>query len=390
MTPTRPRTQAWRILAATAALGALVACDTSRPLDLDLRGRAGGPLDTSGAAQMASMPRPAPDARGVLSYPGYQVAVARPGDTARIIAARVGVDPTELARANAVVADDRLRPGEVLSLPRRVAGSAPTATASGPAYTGTVAPAPVDVTSIATTALDRSAPADSVAAAEAGRHRVARGETAFSIARLYNVSPKALAEWNGLGPDLAVREGQYLLIPTPKPGGAKVSAAVTTAPGSGSPTPLPPSASEPLPTEKTLPAAAKQPVPASPDLGRDRTAASSSRFAMPVDGRIIRAYAKGKNEGIDISAAAGTTVKAAADGVVAAVTKDTAGIPILVIRHDQNLLTVYAGIDAVKVAKGAAVKRGQAVAVVRSGNPAFVHFEIRKGVASVDPTTMLQ
>ena len=40
-----------------------------------------------------------------------------------------------------------------------------------------------------------------------------RGETAYTIARLYNVSAKSLAEWNGLGPDLAVREGQYLLIP---------------------------------------------------------------------------------------------------------------------------------------------------------------------------------
>ena len=45
------------------------------------------------------------------------------------------------------------------------------------------------------------------------RHRVESGETAYSIARLYGVSVTALASWNGLGPDLAVRENQELLIP---------------------------------------------------------------------------------------------------------------------------------------------------------------------------------
>ena len=38
------------------------------------------------------------------------------------------------------------------------------------------------------------------------RHRVEAGETAYSIARLYGVSVTALASWNGLGPDLAVRD----------------------------------------------------------------------------------------------------------------------------------------------------------------------------------------
>ena len=387
-----------RILLGTAALGALLAlgaCDASRPFDLDMRGDAGGPLDTSGAALQATDRRPQPDARGVLSYPGYQVAVARRGDTARTVATRVGIDADELARTNAVIPDDPLRAGEVLALPRRVAGGAAplgvTGVGSGAISGGTIAPAPVDVTSIATTALDRTTPSAAASTAtQPGRHRVARGETAFSIARLYGVSTQALAEWNGLGTDLKVREGQYLLIPTAQ-AGSKPVAERLTAPGAGSPTPIPPSSREPLPTEKTAPAsAAVENVPASPDLGKDRTSASAARFALPVQGRIIRSYAKGKNEGIDISAAAGSTVSAAADGTVAAVTKDTGQVPILVLRHDGNLLTVYAGIDAVKVAKGATVKRGQPIAVVRSGNPAFVHFEVRKGVASVDPMTMLQ
>jgi LysM repeat protein len=160
--------------------------------------------------------------------------------------------------------------------------------------------------------------------AEPIRHRVVRGETASTIARSYNVTTRALADWNGLGPDLGVREGQYLLIPTPTGEPPRRTAAVTP-PGAGSPTPEPPSAARPLPAETTRPAAQPAPAPASPNLGAERTAASAARFVMPVDGRIIREFAPGRNNGIDIAAPAGTPVKAAAAGVVGAVTTDTNG-----------------------------------------------------------------
>ncbi|MFV0491946.1 MAG: peptidoglycan DD-metalloendopeptidase family protein [Pseudorhodobacter sp.] len=381
-----------RNLFAGLSLLALSACNTT-PLDWDLRGTVGGGLDTSGAALRAVEPKPQPDGRGLISYPGYQVAVARRGDTVRAVANRIGMDPAELARHNAVTPDDLMRDGEVLALPRRVAGGAAPLGVTGPGggqiVGGTIAPAPVNVTAIATTALDRAgSSSESVrqTATQPGRHRVARGETAYSIARLYNVNVRALADWNGLGSDLSLREGQYLLIPVAATAPAGSS---NTAPGEGTPTPVPPSAATPLPDEKTTPAAeAKKNDPASPNLGSQRS--TSARFAMPVDGRIIREYAKGRNEGIDIGARAGTRVRAAADGTVAAVTKDTNQVPIVVIRHSDNLLTVYAGIDALKVAKGNRVKRGQDIAVVRQASPAFLHFEVRRGVESLDPMTMLQ
>jgi murein DD-endopeptidase MepM/ murein hydrolase activator NlpD len=110
---------------------------------------------------------------------------------------------------------------------------------------------------------------------------------------------------------------------------------------------------------------------------------------MPVQGRIIRTYEKGANEGIGISASAGASVAAAADGTVAAITRDTDQVPILVVRHADNLLTVYAGVDEIGVEKGDAVKRGQKLAVVRSATPPFLHFEVREGFDSVDPMPYL-
>jgi murein DD-endopeptidase MepM/ murein hydrolase activator NlpD len=124
-------------------------------------------------------------------------------------------------------------------------------------------------------------------------------------------------------------------------------------------------------------------------LGTQRTTASgSARLLFPVKGKIIRAYSK-KSDGIDIAAPAGTTVKSAASGVVAAITRDTDQVAILVIRHPNNLLTIYANIDRIRVKKGDRVKRGQVLARVSPGKPAFMHFEVRKDFDSVDPMPYL-
>lgn len=375
-----------RLLCASGALVLLAACGTTTlgDLDWDLRNNGGSTADE---ARQATAAKPVPDANGVLSYPGYQLAQARRGDTVASVASRLGVNVNELARVNALKATDPLREGELVLLPGRVS-AAPQPIAGG--TTG-----PVDITAVATGAIDRveTTPLAPVSAATPGggkepsRHTVKRGETAFTIARAYNVSAKALADWNGLGADMTVREGQTLIIPVataPAPNPEPVP----TQPGSGSPTPVPPSAAKPLPNETTQPAAEKpKDTPKSPDMAAGRS--SASKLAMPASGSIIRGYDKKKNQGIDIGAAAGSPVKAAEAGTVAAITKDTDQVQIVVIRHADNLLTVYAGVDGLKVKKGDAVTRGQQIGVVRNASPAFLHFEVRKGVDSLDPSTFL-
>lgn len=369
-------------------------------LDLDFRGAAGG-LDTTEAARGSTQNRPDPDDRGIISYPNFQVAVARRGDTVDDVAARVGVDAAGLAKYNGIDRSATLRRGEVIALPERVSGTAP---ATAPLEQ----PENIDITTLAGDALDRAdanAPASSTTpfqsrptptqtGAEPVQHKVARGETAYSIARLYRVSVRSLADWNGLGPDLGVREGQFLMIPVASQTAALASpepVTDVTAPGQGSPTPEPPSASTPLPEEPIAPVvAAPAPAPASPALSGERTSASgTAKLTKPVSGNIIRSYEKGKTDGIGIAAAAGTPVKAAADGTIAAITRDTDGVPILVLRHTGNLLTVYANIDNVTLAKGAIVSAGQTIAEVRGTSPSFLHFEVREGFESVDPVPYL-
>ncbi|MGD1883712.1 MAG: LysM peptidoglycan-binding domain-containing protein [Paracoccaceae bacterium] len=391
------RCQRTGLLLTCAAL-ALTAC--SEPLDLDFRGLTGG-FSTSDAAANAVQPRPEPDDRGVISYPNYQVAVARRGDTLRNVAVRVGLPAEEVSRFNGIDPDTGLREGEVIALPRRVTEPSP---ATGAVGTGPIQPPSVDVTTLAGNAINNAPatprtqqPAPTVPAQtgeEPTRHKVERGETAYSIARLYDVPVKSLAEWNGLGGDFAIREGQFLLIPVARqapPQQASQTVTETTLPGTGSETPTPPSASAPLPNQDETPRAA-QTVSEEPvaDIGETTKPTSRGRMAFPVDGNIIRDYAKGRNEGIDIKGAAGGPVKAAESGTVAAITESSEGVPIVVLRHPDNLLTVYANVADVAVKKGDSVGRGQSIAKLRSGDDAFVHFEVRDGFDSVDPTPYLQ
>ncbi|SFG51169.1 Murein DD-endopeptidase MepM and murein hydrolase activator NlpD, contain LysM domain [Palleronia marisminoris] len=388
---TRQYTGALPLIAAGLSLAA---CAPSG-WDVDLRDRIGAPFGTSSAV-MGSVPaRPDADNRGVISYPDYQVAVARRDDTVGRIAQRVGLPTDELATYNGLPPNETLREGELIALPRRVAEPSP---ATGAPRSGPVLPAaqPIATTTLenrAEAAIDRGATVTPAVPSlpdggQPVRHRVEAGETAFSISRRYGVPVQALAEWNGLDEQMTVRRGAVLLVPAVATRTAPAEA--TSRPGEGTLAPPPPSASEPLPDEEATQAPPKE-TPASPTLSQQATEASSSsgRFAYPVQGRVIRAYSKGKNDGIDIAAAPGTTVNAAADGTVAAITRDTDQIPILVLRHPNNVLTVYAGVDNIAVEKGDSVTRGQSIARIRAGDAAALHFEVREGFESVDPSTYL-
>jgi murein DD-endopeptidase MepM/ murein hydrolase activator NlpD len=365
----------------------LSGCIDTGGLDWDLRAGGG---DTSTAARQATAAAPTPDGNGIISYPDYQLATARRGETVATMAGRLGMNAEALAQRNALRPTDPLRDGELLILPNRVSASPQPATIGGSGGS-------TDISAIATTALDEVGPSATAPAASkpvAGQpltHRVARGETAFTIARTYNVSAKALADWNQLGSDLAVREGQTLIIPiatAPAPDPEPVP----TPPGAGTPTPEPPSAKKPLPDEKTEASGTKpKATPPSPDLGVEASAASAPKFVMPAQGKIIRGYDKKKNQGIDIAAPVGSSVKAAEAGTVTVISSDTNGKGIVIIRHAGDLLTVYVGVNGMTVKKGTKVTRGQELGKVAAGDPAFLHFEVRNtSKESFDPVGYLQ
>ncbi len=371
-------------------------------LALGLAGCSGmgvGGLTNSTRSTVENLP---PDSRGVIAYQSYQVAVAQDGDTLADIAGRVGgTSARELGQMNGLPGDYRFRQGEVVALPDSVPRSGfGTGSGGGTSTSGTGwTPA------IATSAIDNApASANQPTAAPAGtpfdngqsdlvidpiRHRVEAGETAYSIARLYGVSVTALASWNGLGPDLAVRQGQELLIPVVSGANQIRTGVADTAPGQGTPATPPPSAAQPLP--ENIVAAAD---PTSPNLGQYRTP-PGGRLARPVEGPITRDYNPSgsggeQNDGVGFSVPAGTPVRAAGSGEVALVSESLGGLgTIVLIRHADNLITVYGRVGNVTVDRGQRVEAGQTIGAVAPGENPGLHFEVRRGTDSVDPMTYI-
>jgi murein DD-endopeptidase MepM/ murein hydrolase activator NlpD len=357
-------------------------CGVLSNLDFDLRGNE---YDTSDAVRKAMKTRPLPDSRGIISYATYEVAVARKGDTIKSIADRLGLKSQNIAAYNGMSSLEKLNDGQLISLPNR------TDKRKFQLKNSTSNRNEVNVTELASTAIETATSKKKVIKKSTSeqenepiRHKVSRGETAFTISRLYNVSIRSLADWNGLDSNYTIREGQYLLIPLPRD--KIVTEVATVKPGKNSKTPSPPSSAEalpePIPTENLEITSGKSKSSTRPE---NIEPSNTGQFSYPVNGKIIRDYVKNKTDGIDISAPEGTPIVAAEKGIVAAITSDTQEVPIIVLKHEGNLLTVYAGIGDISVKEKEKVLKSQLLGKIRPGNPSFLHFEVRRGFESIDP-----
>ncbi|MBO6244545.1 MAG: M23 family metallopeptidase, partial [Clostridia bacterium] len=133
------------------------------------------------------------------------------------------------------------------------------------------------------------------------------------------------------------------------------------------------------------------------------------QFSMPVDGEIIKEYAKDKlvysdtlkewvtHEGIDIQAKKTTVVKASEEGIVKSIKNDPRYGLTVVINHADGFSTVYSNLlTAEFVNVGEEVEKGQTIGTV--GNTAsfeiadesHLHFEILKDNTRIDPNMYLK
>ena len=109
-------------------------------------------------------------------------------------------------------------------------------------------------------------------------------------------------------------------------------------------------------------------------------------FAWPVKGKVIAGFAEPRQKGIDIEGRSGEAVIAAAPGRVTYVGSGIAGLgKLIVIKHDQGYITVYAHNRDILVKEQQSVTRGQKIAELGDK----LHFQIRKGAAAVDPLLYL-
>jgi LysM repeat protein len=117
------------------------------------------------------------------------------------------------------------------------------------------------------------------------QHSVVRGETAYSIARLYGVPVRSLAEANGLGADLGIREGQVLAVPSAMGAPAMPVTQPGREPDAGAAQRVRAAAEEEVEPASATP----DPAPVPQDMAEQQTVDTSSNaaLAMPVAGPII-------------------------------------------------------------------------------------------------------
>ncbi len=227
-----------------------------------------------------------------------------------------------------------------------------------------------------------AAPAPAPLAQSGDYYVVKRGDTLYSIALDHGADYREVAQWNGLEDPTRIQVGQQLRV-TPPPGQAQVVAVRVPGRVESRPleaTPLPPRA-EPKPA----PVAAAPAAPAAP-------AVAAALFSWPAKGRVLAEFAEPRRKGIDIDGKPGDPVVAAAAGRVTYVGTGIQGMgKLVVIKHENGFITVYAHNRDILVKEQQAVARGQKIAEIGSTDAERpkLHFQIRKGAAPVDPLLYL-
>ncbi|WP_425060629.1 M23 family metallopeptidase [Sporomusa carbonis] len=125
-------------------------------------------------------------------------------------------------------------------------------------------------------------------------------------------------------------------------------------------------------------------------------------MTKPVEGQVITQFGWRNNpalkqetlqEGIDIAAPTGSSVRAAAAGKVKIVTDSAQFGKMLILEHGQNIETVYGHLLDILVKEGEAVSQGQVVARVGNSGTATttrLYFELRENGKAVDPFTRIK
>lgn len=400
---------------------------TNRQADID-------PISTSSVNQSTNAvtpvsplnEQPAPNGVGGWTGAGGTSVVLRSGETLYNLSKRYGVPVREIMRVNNIANADTVQAGQRIVIPTYVySQNAPVSapdnnpeTRAARASRGTLGQANPDSVIIPTRRPRQVAAlsAENTDDAEAvlpsrkvkpwtedtqenvpdysivtgsvnnasGTYTVVSGDTLSRIASRHNTTTSALMEHNNLS-GTTIRIGQKLQIPA---AATASSTPVTQAAPTQTRSVSQPKAYTKPTIDKTVTSTVSEPAPETTGFGKLR---------WPVSGRVVSDFGDTRNgqrnDGIDISVPEGTAVKAAENGVVIYSGSDLENFGNLVlIRHQDGLVTAYAHNKYNKVKKNDRVSRGQVIAAsgrTGSASSPLLHFEVRKNSQPVDPKKYL-
>jgi lipoprotein NlpD len=234
---------------------------------------------------------------------------------------------------------------------------------------------------------------------------VKRGDTLYSIALEHGVDYRELAQLNGLSDPTKISVGQQLRVKPPPERAAQQDrnpVVVGTAKGTGRPEARPLEApgaqgsgdasTKTNPKAQRLPYSKENAASIGKEEPKEPKDADAISFIWPAKGKVIAGFAEPRSKGIDIEGKIGDPVVAAAAGRVTYIGNGIPGLgKLVVLKHENGFITVYAHNKEIVVKEQQLVTRGQKIAelgATDSERPKL-HFQIRKGSAPVDPMRYL-
>jgi len=195
-------------------------------------------------------------------------------------------------------------------------------------------------------------------------HIVERHQTLYRICKTYGVDLKGVASLNGIPDPSQIETGQRIFIP-----GAK----------------------------KVLKVEIYIDDVAAEQGEKSKIAYKELDFIWPVEGKITESFTEVENkkhQGIDISSPLGTPIKASNGGKVIYSNNGIKGYGnLIILRHSEEYVTVYAHNQLNLVEEGTWAEKGQIIGKVgqtgRASGP-HLHFEIRKNNKALNPFLFLK
>ena len=194
---------------------------------------------------------------------------------------------------------------------------------------------------------------------------VKAGDNLYSIAFEAGFHTQDVARWNNMDQDDPIVVGQSIRL-YPPPGEKPVSTAPST------------SKTSPVKTNAT-------PTP--------NTTAEPSDWIWPAKGTIISNFsATQRRNGIEIAGQSGTPILSAANGRVVYAGTGLIGFGrIIILKHSEQFLSVYAHNSRLVVNEGDQIQQGQKIAEMgqTDADRVKLHFEIRRNGKPVNPLSYL-
>jgi murein DD-endopeptidase MepM/ murein hydrolase activator NlpD len=195
-------------------------------------------------------------------------------------------------------------------------------------------------------------------------HVVERHQTLYRICKTYGVDLKEVASLNGISDPSKIQTGQRIFIP-----GAKKL----------------------LKVEIYIDDVVAEPGE------KAKIAYKKLDFIWPVEGKISDVFEEAesrRHQGIDISSPIGTLIRASNAGMVIYSNNTIKGYGnLIILRHSEEYVTVYAHNQMNLVEEGTWVEKGQIIGKVGQTGKAtgpHLHFEIRKNNKPLDPFLFLK